>query len=77
LAIDNNTLETMNILANGYANERIEFVLDVIMESLLNPENASTQREAIKNEVGRALAVSFSKGYADCFERIGPKKLIF
>lgn len=76
--LDQKTLQTMNTLANGYANERVEAELDAL-EALMKGSNNNIvySREAIKKHIGKLLAIGYSKGYADCFDRIGPQTLIF
>lgn len=71
------TLQKMNTLANGFAAERVQSVLSEI-ESTLEPKDKPLwNRSLAQKALGKALAIAYSKGYADCAENIGPRRLIF
>lgn len=70
MKIDDSTQEKMHKMANAYANERIDNVIDTVEERMKNSSGSIIySRDQIKKELGRYLAISYVKGYADCFER--------
>jgi len=76
--INDRELEKMNALANGFANERIDKTIDAIEEKIKASDgNFIYSRMQVQKEIGKMLAIAYSKGYADCFENINVKRLIF
>jgi hypothetical protein len=78
MGIDQHTMREMHTLANGYAAERVGDEIKKIESKIKGSDGQHVySRAQIVAEIGRILALSYAKGYADCFERVGPKKLIF
>lgn len=76
MGLDDKTLKTMNTLANGFARERVGTSSE-ILEHAYAQDEAGNDHELFRKEIGKLLATAYSKGYADCYEYIGPRKLIF
>lgn len=76
--LDVESLKKMNVLANGFANERVDKELDAL-EKVMQVEGGAIiySRSDFKKEIGRLLAVAYAKGYADCSENKDVKRLIF
>ena len=68
--IDARTLKSMHTMANGFAAERIDGVIDAIEEKMKSSDGKIIfSREQIKAELGKYLAIAYVKGYGDCHER--------
>lgn len=67
---------TMHKLANGFARERIDGVLDALETKMKNTSGQVVfSREQIKAELGKYLAIAYVKGYGDCYERVETRSL--
>jgi len=76
--MDQTTTKNLHAMANGFAKERIEQELQKIISEWTTAEGLpSNDIESMKQNIGRILATSYSKGYADCYEQKGLKRLIF
>lgn len=69
-------LESMNIMANGFATERVEGVMNAIENKMKTIEGRVIySRDSIKGEVGKMLATAYIKGFADAKEGVQPRKI--
>lgn len=67
----------LNKLANGFASERGQDFFKEVTDNIDLVDGAGTDIAKIKQTIGKALAIAYAKGYADCFDRIEPRKSIF
>lgn len=76
--MDNQTLTKMNALANAFANERIPSLLTELEEKIKTSDGGfSWSRPSVEKALGKILATSYAKGYADAVENVGIRRLIF
>lgn len=77
----NKQMQDLKVLANAYAGDRVEgYVneLKVILDGLLqNPKPIVPAEKQYKILLGKILGIAYAKGYADCAEKIEPKRSIF
>lgn len=74
--MDEKTQNAIHTLSNSYAKERVDGVVEALEKKMRGSNGQIVfSREQIKAEIGRMLAVSYAKGYADCTEHVGPRQL--
>lgn len=70
----------MNKLANGFAKERVDSLVENVKElvatKIENDEDRDMVDRALKQLLGKMLAISFAKGYADAREGVQQRTLI-
>jgi hypothetical protein len=68
-------LKKMNTLCNGFANERVDSFVDELDELLNGTTDSDLLDGPIKKLLGKIIAISYAKGYGDCYENKGPSRL--
>lgn len=74
-AMDEVTIKRMHKLANGFANERLSEFRKLISDNLI--ESCESGIDGLSKALGKIIAISYSKGYADCVENQDVRKVIF
>lgn len=76
MALPKSVLDDMNLLCNGFAKERVNGFVESVMNHI-DMVDGGANTDEIKKEIGKALAIGYAKGYADCYENIKTRRIIF